>query len=71
MGGKLISTASSLSDASGPNGAFSPAGAQTLTGVASIGVSLARATPVVGQVLSGLSIAEDWYGTVKEIGNCQ
>lgn len=71
VGAAIVSTAYAGSDASGGSGAFSVAGAQAFTGVASVGASLARATPVVGQVLSGLAVAEDLYGTYKAVANCQ
>jgi hypothetical protein len=71
VGAAIVSTAYAGPDASGGSGAFSVAGAQAFTGVASIGASLARATPVVGQVLSGLAVAEDLYGTYKAVANCQ
>jgi hypothetical protein len=69
FGAGIISTASAGSDASG-DGAFSLAGAQLATGFASIGVGLAKATPIVGQVLSGISVAEDLFGTYKAVAGC-
>jgi hypothetical protein len=66
----LISTANAASEASGESGAFSIAGAQTVTGAAAIGAGLARATPIVGQVLSGLAVAEDLYSTYKAVKDC-
>jgi hypothetical protein len=39
-------------------------------GFASIGAGLAKLTPVVGQVLSGISVAEDLYGTYKAVAGC-
>lgn len=39
-------------------------------GVAGIAATVAGATPVVGQVISGLSILADVYGAGKEIANC-
>jgi RHS repeat-associated protein len=69
FGAAIISTASAGSDASG-DGAFSLAGAQLATGFASIGAGLAKATPIVGQVLSGISVAEDLYGTYKAVAGC-
>jgi len=69
FGAAIISTASAGSDASG-DGAFSLAGAQLATGFASIGAGLAKATPIVGQVLSGISVAEDLYGTYEAVAGC-
>lgn len=65
----IISTANAGSDAS-QDGALSLAGAQLATGFASIGAGLAKATPIVGQVLSGISVAEDLYGTYKAVAGC-
>ncbi len=56
FGAGIISTASAGSDASG-DGALSLAGAQLFTGFASIGAGLAKATPIVGQVISGISVS--------------
>jgi len=69
IGAAIISTASAGSDASG-DGAYSLAGTQLATGFASIGAGLAKATPIVGQVLSGISVAEDLYGTYKAVAGC-
>jgi RHS repeat-associated protein len=69
FGAAIISTASAGSDASG-DGAYSLAGAQLATGFASIGVGLAKAAPIVGQVISGISVAEDLYGTYKAVAGC-
>jgi hypothetical protein len=68
FGAALIGTANAGSDASGDGGAL--AGAQTLTGLASIGAGLAKAAPIVGQVISGISVAEDLYGTYKAVAGC-
>jgi RHS repeat-associated protein len=40
-------------------------------GVAGVAATLASATPVVGQVISGLSILADVYSTSKDIGKCK
>ena len=69
FGAGIISTASAGSDASG-DGAFSLAGAQLATGFASIGVGLAKATPILGQALSAASVLEDLYGTYKAVAGC-
>jgi hypothetical protein len=69
FGAAIISTASAGSDAS-QDGTLSLAGAQLATGFASIGAGLAKLTPVVGQVLSGISVAEDLYGTYKAVAGC-
>jgi len=31
---------------------------------------LLKAAPVVGEVISGISVAEDLYGTYKAVGGC-
>ena len=69
FGAGIISTASAGSDASGDD-TLSLAGAQFFTGFASIGAGLAKATPVVGQVLSGISVAEDLFGSYKAVVGC-
>lgn len=68
FGAGIISTASAGSDASGDGGAL--AGAQLATGFASIGVGLAKATPILGQALSAASVLEDLYGTYKAVAGC-
>ncbi|QNI35460.1 hypothetical protein [Edaphobacter albus] len=70
FGTALISTANAGSDISGSEGAFSLSGAQTLTGATAIGAGLLKAAPVVGQVISGISVAEDLYGTYKAVAGC-
>ena len=70
FGAGLISTANAGSDVSGSEGAFSLSGAQALTGAATIGAGLLKAAPVVGQVLSGISVAGDLYGTYKAVAGC-
>jgi hypothetical protein len=70
FGAALISTANAGSDVSGSEGAFSLSGAQALTGAATIGAGLLKAAPVVGQVLSGISVAGDLYGTYKAVAGC-
>ena len=70
FGAAIISTANAGSDVSGDSGAFSVAGAQAITGIALLGAGLAKATPIVGQVLSGLAVAEDLYGTYKAVAGC-
>ena len=61
MGAGLISTASSGSDSNWFGG---------VTGALSIGASLAKAAPVYGQVLSGISLAGDVYSTYKAVAGC-
>jgi hypothetical protein len=45
--------------------------AQTALGVGGIVAGVAKAAPVVGQVLSGLSVVGDFVGTGMEIAQCQ
>ena len=70
FGAALISTANAGSDVSVGEGAFSLSGLQVLTGAGVIGVGLAEAAPFVGQVISGISVAEDLYGTYKAVAGC-
>ena len=70
FGAALISTASAGSEASGNSGGVSLAGVQALTGVATIGVGLAKAAPIVGQALSAASVLEDLYGTYQAVAGC-
>lgn len=70
FGAALISTANAGSDAQKSEGAFSLSGAQAFTGAAAIGADLLRTAPVVGQVISGISVAEDLYGTYKAVTGC-
>jgi RHS repeat-associated protein len=62
VGGGIITTASSGSDGNWFGG---------VTGALSIGASLAKAAPVYGQVLSGISLAGDAYSTYKAVAGCQ
>jgi hypothetical protein len=70
FGAAIISTANAGSDAQGSEGAFSLSGAQLATGAAAIGAGLLRSAPIVGQVISGISVAEDLYGTYKAVAGC-
>jgi hypothetical protein len=70
FGAGIIGVANSGSDVSGSDGAFSFSGAQTLTGLASLGVGLAKAAPILGQALSAASVLEDLYSTYKAVAAC-
>jgi hypothetical protein len=70
FGAAIISTANAGSDVQGSEGAFSLSGAQLATGAAAIGAGLLRSAPIVGQVISGISVAEDLYGTYKAVTGC-
>jgi hypothetical protein len=70
FGAAIISTAHAGSDVQGSEGAFSLSGAQLATGAAAIGAGLLRSAPIVGQVISGISVAEDLYGTYKAVAGC-
>jgi hypothetical protein len=65
FGAGLISTANAGSDVQGSEGPFSLSGAQLATGAATIGAGLLKAAPVVGQVISGISVAEDLYKPIR------
>jgi hypothetical protein len=67
----LISTASSLSDASGPSGGASSFAAFQ-TGVNALGIakSLFEVIPVAGQVIAGVSVVGDFVSTGLEIADC-
>jgi hypothetical protein len=64
LGAGIITTANGASNAS-PLGVV-----QTVAGVGGIVASVAKATPVVGQVLSGASFVLDLVGTGMEIAQC-
>jgi len=70
FGAALISTANAGSGVSGSEGTFSLSGAQALTGAAAIGADLLKTAPIVGQVISGISVAGDLYGTYKAVTGC-
>ncbi len=73
MGGALISTASSLSDSSGPSSAASTQVAYLQAGVNVFGIvkSFSEAIPVAGQVIAGVSVGLDLVSTGLEIAECQ
>lgn len=64
LGAGIITTANGASDAS-PLGAI-----QTVAGVGGIVAGAAKAAPVVGQVLSGISVGLDLIGTGINIAKC-
>jgi hypothetical protein len=64
LGAGIITTANGASDTSAL-GAF-----QTVAGVGGIVVGVAKAAPVVGQVLSGISVGLDLIGTGMNIAQC-
>jgi len=64
LGAGIITTANGASDTS-PLGAI-----QTVAGVGGIVAGVAKATPVVGQVLSGISVGLDLIGTGLNIAQC-
>jgi hypothetical protein len=68
-----VSTAFATSSVSGTNGSYANglAGTQSALGAGSIVASFARATPVLGQALSGVSIGLDVVGTAMEVAKCE
>jgi hypothetical protein len=64
LGAGIITAANGASDTSGL-GAI-----QTVAGVGGIVAGVAKATPVVGQVLSGISVGLDLIGTGMNIAQC-
>jgi RHS repeat-associated protein len=71
LGGSLISTGVSLSDASGPNGgATSFAAFQTGVNALGIAKTLFEAIPVAGQVIAAVAVVGDLVGAGLEIADC-
>jgi hypothetical protein len=70
FGAALISTTNAGSGVSGSERSFSISSAQALTGAAAIGAGLAKAAPIVGQVISAISVAEDLFETYEAVAGC-
>jgi RHS repeat-associated protein len=71
VGGALISTGVSLSDASGPNGGVASfAGFQTGVNALGLAKSLFEAIPVAGQVIAGIAVVGDFVSAGMEIAEC-
>jgi hypothetical protein len=71
VGGALISTGVSLSDASGPDGGVASfAGLQTGVNVLGLAKSLFEAIPIAGQAIAVASVGLDIYGTIRDIRQC-